>query len=119
MDTDNSLLRQNSSQSRLNEKPMHETMKTSQVNNCEPFKITIDTHVVHKENMAPETKTITTFHNSALPPMAPVLNQRESYDNRSIQFKTPGAFTTSRVTTYRPLSPTPLSPYHSRIIRPL
>lgn len=71
--------------------------------------------------MPPETKTFTTFHTTPTPHLT-TLNpvQRESYDSRPSQFMpSPSPFSTSRITTIRPLSPTPLSPYHSRITRPL
>jgi hypothetical protein len=67
---DPSLLKQNSTQSRINEKPF-ENMKNSQISS-EPFKITIDTQVIHKENLVPETKTYTTFHTGPIP--SPVVN---------------------------------------------
>ena len=85
-------------------------MRTSQISSAipEPMKITIDTHITHKENKAPETKTTTIFH----PPLSP---HRDSYDRPPIHSSqiTPPQFSASRVSNYRPVSP-----YSSRIPRP-
>lgn len=59
--------------------------------------------------MAPEAKTITTFLNGPPLPMNSI--PRESYENRAYQLKSQSPFSTSRVTTYRPLSP-----YQSRVV---
>lgn len=88
--------------SRISERPSYENMRISQVAPPpppEPFKITIDTHVVHKENKPPETKTMTSFH----PPISP---HRDSYDKPpiSVSHVSPAHFG-SRVSNHRPLSP--------------
>lgn len=102
-------------QSRLSERPSYENMRTSQINsaNPEPFKITIDTHITHKENKTPEAKSTAVFH----PPPPPLSPHRDSYDRppiHSSQINPPAQFSTSRVSNYRPVSP-----YSSRIPRPV
>jgi hypothetical protein len=86
-------------------------LKTSQIN-TEPFKITIDTHVIHKENMAPETKT-----NLYSPP--PIANQTQiqSYESRRAYVQQLSPYSSSRMPTIRPLSPAPVSPYSSKVGR--
>jgi chromosome segregation ATPase len=107
--SESAITRQLTGQSRIS---TCEPLRASQINtpNPEPFKITIDTHVIHKENSIPSITTA--FHNA---PSNPI--QAQTYDTRLLTPMSP--YSGSRVATIRPLSPAPVSPSHSRVPRPL